>query len=179
MEKIIVGFSKPSKNIKFPIVSWAIRLIERTPYSHVYIRWYSDSLERDIVYQASGTMVNFVGMNVFSEHAEPVHEFEIECSKETIKKTKQFAIDKAGYPYGVKQIVGILFVKIASLFGKKIKNPFADGGRTYVCSELVAEILKEKFGIKIEEDLDAAGPKYVCSAMTEASKTIPSIKKLF
>jgi hypothetical protein len=61
----------------------------------------------------------------------------------------QGAIDKCGSPYGVGQIIGFAPVLFMRIFGKRIKNPFYSGS-SYVCSELVSDIL-------IEIDKEGAG----------------------
>ena len=163
MEEIIIGFSKP-KNNKFPIFSWLIRLIEWTPYSHVYIQWHSDSLERDIIYQASGTMVNFMGSKRFNEHVETLFQYKIKCSSEAKKRVVQKAIDLAGAPYGVKQVFGITLVKLMRFFGKDIVNPFADGSKTWVCSELGMEIITD-LGLSVPVQQENATPRDIKLAL--------------
>lgn len=157
MDTLIIGFSKSKK--KFAIYSWLICWVEGTPFSHAYIRWYSNALQRDIIYQASGTMVNFCGRKVFDEHHRVVEEFQIEVSPEAKQKVVQFAIDNAGVPYGTKAALGIGLVRFMKLFGKTITNPFRDGKTTYVCSELVADILIEALGQKLDQGIDDIGPK--------------------
>lgn len=163
MEKLIIGFSRSKK--KFAIFSWLIRLVDGTKYSHVYIKWYSNKLQREIIYQASGTMVNFVGTSVFLEKNEIIKEYELEISDETSLKVKQFAMDKAGIKYGLKQVLGIGYVKLMYIFGKNVRNPFDDGSHTYVCSELVGEILKEKLNFGMDIDLQTITPKDIDELM--------------
>lgn len=155
MEKLTIGFSKSRK--KFAIYSWIIRLVEGTDFSHVYVKWHSSSLERNITYQASGTTVNFMAQQIFNEHHIPVHEIELTLTADQKKEIVQFAMDNVGVPYGLKAAFGILLVKTASIFGKSIKNPFRDGGGTYFCSELAAKIL-EILGYDLGNDIEHFGP---------------------
>lgn len=157
MKTLVIGFSKP-KNKCFPIFSWAIRFIEQTPYSHVYVRWRSDKLERDLVYQASGTMVNFMEGSRFDNQAETTHKYELEISEYIKLKVVKKAVDNAGAPYGMKQVIGILLVKLARLMGKDIKNPFSDGKATWVCSEIVLDALKE-LGMEMKIHPDNVTPR--------------------
>lgn len=159
MRKLVVGFSKPKSG--FVPFSEAIRWVCRTKFSHTYIKFKSDSFDRVLVYQASGLAVNFVGETRFKEQEVIVAEFEFEVSDSTFNRTMQFAIDRAGVPYGISQIFGILYVKALALFGVKAKNPFPNGNSNYVCSELVAQILKEIIGLEVEQDLDLIDPKEV------------------
>ena len=82
---IRIGFSKP-KGKWFPLMSWVIRLIEQTPYSHVYVEWEARKYKTHIVYQASGTKVNFMNQKIFREQNTVTHEFDFEISEEDIGK---------------------------------------------------------------------------------------------
>lgn len=156
METIYIGFSKSTK--KFAWFSWLIRLVDGTEYSHVYIKFHSNSLERDIIYQASGTQVNFVGTKIFESCNKVVIEYPLDIKEETKKRILQQAIDKAGIPYGIKEIFGLAIIKLYSLFGKKISNPFGNRDITYVCCELVADLLTEQ-GILSIKDIESITPK--------------------
>ena len=50
--ELFIGFSKP-KNHPCPVYSYAIRAFENTPYSHVYIRWYSKYANTWVCFEAS------------------------------------------------------------------------------------------------------------------------------
>lgn len=156
MEQIIVGFSKSTK--KFAWFSWLIRWIDKTEYSHVYIKFYSKSLERDIIYQASGSQVNFVGTKIFLTHNKIISEYSINIDSEIRKKMIQKAIDNSGIPYGIKEVLGLGLVRFSSIFGKKIQNPFRDGANTFVCVELIAQDLKEA-GLLNIEDTESITPR--------------------
>lgn len=121
MRRIVIGFSTTKE---FKPFSWAIRAVLGTPFSHTYIKFKSDKFDRVLVYQASGTMVNFMEEKRVLETHKIIQEFEFEVSDEVYTKTIQFAIDKSGVPYGMSQIFGILYVKALGLFGIKAKNPF-------------------------------------------------------
>lgn len=155
MAKLIIGFSKPKK---FKIISWIIRQTEKTLFSHVYLKFHSDNLDRDIVYQASGRQVNFVGSVMFLRYHESLIEFELEINDNEKQEILKTCIDKAGIPYGRKQLIGLGLVRFLALFGKKIRNPFSDNDTTYICSELIGYILVKYFNFKIE-DLDSTSPK--------------------
>lgn len=158
---IKVGFSKPNKWKPF---SWLIMIGYNIPFDHVYISWNSKKLDRDIVYQASSTMVNFMG-SVFFKNNIVVDEFQIKLSDENYKKMVQFAIDTAGEPYGIKECFGLAYVRICELLGFKVKNPFNADGTTYVCSELVGYILQEYANLKIDNDLADITPLEVYNCL--------------
>lgn len=127
LKRITVGFSKPKSG--FVSFADAIKKVIGSDFSHTYIKFKADSFNRVLIYQASVTAVNFM-------------------AEERFNKTLQFAIDQVGTSYGMSQIFGILYVKALGLFGIKAKNPFPNGSGNYVCSELVAQILKEIIGLR-------------------------------
>lgn len=145
MEKIYIGFSKSKK--KFPIFSWAIRAIECTKYSHVYLRRYSKNIDVEYVYQASGTMVNFMHIDTFKSHSEPLEEFEFEISLDVHKKLIKRCMELAGKPYGLSQIWAILMAKL----GIRKKNKDVNSEYAWICSEIVVEML-DKSGIINKKD---------------------------
>lgn len=153
MANIVIGFSRPKS--KLAIIAHIIRLCEgRTPYSHVYLKWHSESLNRDLIYEAKGSGINFTSPIHFNEHVVVVKEFLIEVSEETKLKIMQYAIDNAREKYGVLQILGIGMVRLLRKLGINVKNPFTAG---MVCSELAGVVLNNFVGVKVEE-LDLAGP---------------------
>ena len=158
MEKIIIGFSRPKKWKPF---AWLIMKGFGTPYDHVYVKFHSESLDRDIIYQASKMMINFMGTVLFNLENIVVAEFEIEISPESKKALMQFAVDNAGKPYSIKEAFGLGLVRICELFGKKIKNPYKEGNSEYVCSILVDYILEKYADIGVKNDFENADPKDV------------------
>lgn len=157
MNTIIIGFSRPKKWMPFAKL---IMFGYGINYDHAYIKIYSKKLDRTLVYQASKSMVNFMGSEVFEEHNIIVNEKTLQVSEDTLNSILKFAIDNAGKPYGIKACLGLAIVRIFELFGRVIKNPFNDKGATYFCSELVCMIL-ERVGIKIPKDADDMSPKDV------------------
>ena len=150
MHTIIIGFSKPKKMI-FPIGSWLIRLWLKTPYSHTYMKFYSESLNREIVYEAVGSGVRFIGLKQWTEHAQ-----EIDCFTVTLKNSNyitlmQYCIDHSGFDYGFMQNIGIF---LADIFRLK-NNPFKKGLN---CSEQIAKILSLE-GYKFDKPFDLITPK--------------------
>jgi len=167
LKKIIIGFSKPRQFFK-PF-SWAIRAIERTSYSHVYIKSHSDSLDIDLIYQASGTQTNFMGIQHFKDHAKTLYEFEADILEEKHKEFMRWAIENSGAKYGMKQPLGILLIKVFNLS----RNPFDNGRKAWVCSELVGFALEKFLDITIEkESLETIGPKGIFEICLKHFKSI-------
>jgi len=167
MKNITIGFSTGHT-----LFARLIRMFEgNVPYSHVFIKFHSDTFERDIIYQASGLQVNFIGAILFATKVKIIKEFKLEVNDQAYKRIMQFAIDNAGTPYGYKQLLGMGIVRIAKLFNKTIKNPFSDGKATYVCSELAGTVL-QSFIIKhdIPLNLETSGPKDLYKFLEKLNK---------
>ena len=156
MQKIKVGFSKPKKWKPF---AWIIMVGYGIPYDHVYISFRSEKYNRTMIYQASKTMVNFMGSELFFKENLIFQDFDIEIKDDLYVNMIKFCIDNAGKPYGFKQCLGMAWVRINEIFGRYIENPFKDKGKTYVCSEMGAYILEEFAGAKIPRDIDDITPK--------------------
>lgn len=157
--KIKIGFSTPINN-PFPVFSWAIKAIYQTEYSHSYLKFRSDRLDRDIIYEAVGVGVRFVGYKLWCEHAKSIKEFELEVTQEQYTELQQFCVDNAGKKYGKLQILGIY---IAKLFRMK-KNIFKNGDSEEVCSEVIAKIMTQ-LGYKFDKDFDLITPKDIYQAL--------------
>jgi len=156
---LTLGFSRP-KHSWLPL-SFIIRKVQNTTYSHVYVVMDSQYLERKIVFQASGFVVNFSSYKRLQEHNEIIKEYKIPITKNTQKQVLQFAFDKAGAPYGMRQILGMGWALLLERLTGKRRNPLDDDGRSYVCSEIVAEILKDYVGLAVNIDTDVITPKDV------------------
>ena len=151
MKKITIGFSRPKK---WNLLSYLIMKVQKTEYSHVYIKFYSSSLDREIIYQASGLQVNFVGSEIFNKNHVTVKTYDLHVDDETYKNALVFAVDKAGISYSMKQlfhILGYMLTGKTSFFNKNL-----DG---YVCSELAAEMLKDELNLPISENLNLIIPR--------------------
>lgn len=147
MNSIIIGFSKPKG--WFEPFSWLIRLFTWCPFSHAYVKYENSYANRNEIYQASGLYVNFIGQTLFESKENVYAEFIIPISDATKLTTVQFAIDKVGSPYGIGQIFGFIWVLLMRLFGKSVKNPFYSTS-SFVCSELVGDILNEIGGTDLD-----------------------------
>lgn len=167
MSKIYIGFSRPKDGFK-PFSS-LIRLMLCTPYSHTYIKFYSETYDRNLIYQESGSQINFISEKAFNEIEIITDEFEIEVTSETKQKTVQYAIDNLGIPYGILQIIGIGYYMLQKRLGKNPdSNIFTDGPMKMVCSELVGRILIE-IGLTINENPDIITPKDIYEFLEKQS----------
>lgn len=153
---VTVGFSRASS--KVAVLSKLIMLFERTNYSHAYIKVRSDSLDRTLIYQATGSGVFFWGEESFLTHSTPVEEYRFSLDDDERRSLLRWCVDNSGKPYGKKQILGFAIQRAFAVLGIKIKNIFADRAQSYICCELVAVALKEK-GFMPQENQDDIGLK--------------------
>jgi hypothetical protein len=150
MTTLRIGFSKPKSF--FPIFSWAIRLFEKTPYSHVFIRWQT-SQGVMICYQASGAQINFMGPYAFNKHMTIVDEFEFNnIPDDSWDNLMRFCLNEVGKDYA---LLGVLFIPFVRLFKLK-SNPFCRGENQQYCAELVTRALAH-VGMKLDVDPDSVG----------------------
>lgn len=151
---IIVGFSTPRKNMLLP---WLIRKAEKTDFSHVYVKIYDQRINRWMVYEAGGLIVHCSPQDTFYSKNKVIAEFTIDCTAEQEIEVLTAATDALALPYGMKQLLGLAWVRLCRMFGYRTTNPLADGRLTYVCSEyggLIIDIL----GYEVK-DLDQVTPK--------------------
>lgn len=163
MRKVTVGFSRSTK--PFAIGSLLIRWYMGTPYSHVYMKFDSPSMNRSLIYEAVGVGVRFIGLERWKNHALEVDSFELEVSEENYKKIMQFCIDQSGIEYGFWQNLGIIIANIC----KKSNNSLTDGEN---CSEAIGEILKLE-GFEIHKDLNLLTPKDIHEILSTKLQSHP------
>lgn len=152
MRPIIIGFSR--SKLKFPIYSLLIQAFEGTDYSHVYLKWRTNSGVW-VVYEASGRAVKFVSHDVFDERSEVVSEFTTYIDDHQYNRMLEFCFRNAGRDYGILQAIGIGLARILNLD----YNPLSRGKSHQICSETVLYFLKEVLGLEVSLKEDMAGPR--------------------
>lgn len=168
---ITIGFSKPKTWKPF---AWLIMVGYGIPFDHVYVKIDFPKIGTTAIYQASGTMVNFMAQDVFFANNVTLHEFVIPLDDNSRANLMKFCIDNAGKPYGIKECFGLAWVRLNALVGRKIANPFKADGSTYVCSELAAYILNNFTKTNISGDLADATPLEVYNTLLAGSNGTPN-----
>ena len=153
---MIVGFSRP---LTFKPFAEVIMLADRTNFSHTYIKLYSQKLDCTFIFQASGSNVNIMNSEVFEAHNKIVEEIAIPISEETRLQILKFAFQQLGKPYSLKQILGITIFRLASLVGIRLRNLFADDDESFVCSELVGDVIRKFINPTYDPNLEIISPK--------------------
>lgn len=154
MAQIKMGLSRRSR---FNLISSLIMLVQRTYFSHAYIKIPLIPFDREMIFQASGIAVNFEALSVFNSKEIVVAEYIFEITDECLQKTIQFALDQSGKPYGILEFIGLGCMSILQIFGYKISNPFSTN-KSYVCSTLVATILSD-MGDTLPIEASSISPK--------------------
>lgn len=171
MPTLTIGFSR-SKSWFRPI-GWFIGIVNKLKIegelaSHTFGEFKSESLERDLVYEAHGPGVNFVGNIAFEKRAKVLKRFYIPITAAQNKTILQFCVDHSGDPYARLQLVGILWVKfVYKLTGKKVKNPFTKG---QICTETIIRLL-QLLDIEMQVDPDVADLNDVYKALEKHCAT--------
>lgn len=138
--KVTVGFSKHKG---FAPLSWLIIWGEKVPFSHTYFKLRQEKLDRVLIYEATGRGVNFINETRWLENNEIVQEMELDIPDINKQNFYRKAIDNLGTPYGYKQLLGLVLVRLLNLVNIKIQNPFSDGNKTNICLELLAEMFRD------------------------------------
>lgn len=148
LRQLIVEFTIPKSGFK-PL-SWLIRLISwewwkgvewvNVP-SHVRIRFFDKKHQVWWVYEASGSMLKFIGYDYISGQTKVIKEYPIWVDADTKLQFIRHVNKNTGKPYGKLQLIGLGVVKFMKVFGVRVKNPLADGGKTQICTEAISLLL--------------------------------------
>jgi len=151
MKRIDIGFSKSKK---FSLFSYITRVFDRTKFSHVFVTIHSKNLTVDnqLIYHADKLSVHFLSKKNFKVKNKIVRQYTFFIKDQSYYSLMNYAVDHAGKPYGFLQLFGLLIVKCVGKVGFKMTNPFGEG--TYICTELVAEILENYLDIGLRKELN-------------------------
>jgi len=151
-----IQFTRPNR--WFQPLSWLIRKVQGTPYSHVRLAWNGVGGKVPVIYEASGRSLKFIGpIAAKNLNVKIVDSFKFNIDNNQYRSLVELCINYANVDYGKKQLIGIGLVHS---FGLN-HNPFADGRRSQVCSEVVGHFLEKILGWDLGVNLDIAGPKEI------------------
>lgn len=146
MAKIYIGASYPKK---FKIGAYAIAKWSSVNYSHVFIRFESDTMP-GTVYHAAHGMVHFRSTDNFLKENDIIKEFYINVTDDVRKQILIECVNLAGEKYGYLELVKIFVTDIADSLNIKLCTKNSKG---YICSELVGKIIVEKLGYTFDKPL--------------------------
>lgn len=156
MKNIIIGFSHPAK---FSLHAWLIEKIDGAPFDHAYLKFHSDTYNRDIIYQSNWRGVEFIGAILWSSTTTPVQEFPMQVSDDNYTKMMQFCIDNSGISYSYLGVLGEGIRELAAKFGWSINNPFNQTQTTEFCSQIVTNCLNIADPTQFNLNADNISPK--------------------
>lgn len=161
---IVIGFSK-SKS-KWMVLSTIIQLVEKRPFSHVYIRIPDALTGFPLVYQASHGMVNICKFVSFSQVNDIIEEYELDISDNMKLSIWNFMLNRLGVTYSFSQLFWIAVKKCCGY--EKLKINGDDG---FICSELIAEVCKQS-GVQMSEELDYMTPSDLQKIISKCGRLI-------
>jgi hypothetical protein len=113
MENITIGFSKRNKFTS--ISDWFINLHKNAPYNCMYVKFYSESLNRTLVYEAVDKGVRFVGNKVWEDYANEISSYTISIKKCNQIRLLQFCADNAGINCTYRERLGFFIMSVFKL----------------------------------------------------------------
>jgi len=137
---LVIGFSHPKK---FSLHGELIEKIDNAPFDHTYIKFYSQELDRTIIYQSNWRGVGFIGEPLFLSTTQPIYEFQLEIDDQKFISLKQYYVDNVGIPYSLLGVLLLGIDEILSKFKININNLLRDKLSSAFCSEIVYRCLNE------------------------------------
>lgn len=151
MKTMYLGFSTASA---WKPASAAIRWWWGVPYSHVYLRW-STPWGFDEILEAASSHIGMVEQRTWSHKNKMIKEVPFNITHEKWNRVMREIRSRTGTPYGYGQFLQIALCELLKLD----KNPWGDGKRTYVCSEVAIDFLTIVGADVSSLDRDRVSPK--------------------
>ena len=171
---ISICFTRPKS--KWAVLSYLIRWVCNSEYSHVSLKYDSTWLDRSVYFEARGLNTHFTSAKDFESQESVLHEYEIVCSAEFEKKALQFCFDNTNVGYAVIDLFVLPIVILAKRLGfKKFKNFVAYGASKEICSKLIAFLIAVVFLEDVTDDLETVTPPDVLN-FCEAWKLAKRLK---
>ena len=170
---VAIGFSRPKK---WKVFSWLIMAVERTNYSHSFVTWKDENIQRRKIFEAVGAGVRIIGNILFKQKAEITEIYNFKVSEEVVIWLEQYAHDQSGKPYGYKHVIGLLLMRIYSAFGFKIANPFKDGDYSQICVEAGAYVLEKGLGVDLPGNVEDYGLREYRALVAKYGDALPCEK---
>jgi hypothetical protein len=134
---ITVGFSTARNDLM--LFARGIELIEKRPFSHVFIKYIDPNSGIEMVFQASHGMVNHMSLARFESSNTIIKMYDLDFNQDQFNKFYIFMLLKLGTPYGWLTIASIFISKIF-----RINCVLTKGLTTEICSQLGAEVCRIK-----------------------------------
>jgi hypothetical protein len=132
----------PSINICFSTtdgyLSRWIRWVTRSPVSHALLTFYSQTLDKVMVMEATGKGFNLIPWNRWAKKNQLVARFALDVPRDKELEALHRIADKLGAEYDTVSLFGFFFRR----WKKRGANPLDDPTKL-ICSEAVARFLQE------------------------------------
>lgn len=173
MREISIGFSTRKK---WALGSWLIRKVEKTEFSHTFISWKDEEIDRRKIFEAIGSGVRLIGNVVFKQKAKVIDLYDFEVPEEVFFWIEQYTHDQSGKPFGYKHIYGLFVMRIFGAFGVKIKNPYKDGDYSQICVESGAYIIEKGLKVDLPGDIEDYGLREYFDFVSKYGNKVPKEK---
>lgn len=129
--KVYIGFSTHSG-----IFSKLIRSFTNSEISHAFLLL--DDKIGQVVVQAAGLKVHATCYDKFREENFNIKLYPVDIPLYKIN----WLFRQTGKKYGMLELLGYLIILLGRKVGLKLPNMFGDGYKTFVCSELIANLFE-------------------------------------
>ena len=136
----------------------------RKTWSHVYLRYVSETTGQSIVAESSQGESHKVTLDNWLVRNKRIIEIEIEIEREDFKNILTLINSSLQTKYSKKNILGILFYDLGF---KKFAKRFSDGKKGLICSEEVAYVLLI-LGLKFDRPIDFVRPDQIIKKLEES-----------
>jgi hypothetical protein len=161
--KVCVGFSTHCG-----LFSKLIRLFTNSEVSHAYLL--VDQPIGQTIIQASGLKLHATCYELFKKENLNIKLYEVDIPLYKVK----WVFRQTGKRYGMWELLGYLIVLLGRKFGLSLPNLFSDGYKTFICSELIANLFELDAETTTPQDLLEYCEKYYGTNNTQENTELGS-----
>ena len=147
MKDITVGFSK---------------------FKYIYLRWYSENLNRDIIYRVGNSKIEYLG-RIRAQKLIRTKEFGLKVSEEIFNRSVNYAMDYAEISLSKRERLGGLLMRFLRVIRIKIRNPFRKDIPATQAGQLMYPLLSEVINERVYDFLKYATIKDIYGLMQKRS----------
>jgi len=157
--QLLVGFSSAKK---WHWTTWLVKLVEGTPFSHVYIRVIDG--DSDAVCNIAPDEKQFLPYNEFISYNNIIREFPLTFNQshlnEILPKLKPNSL-----PYNFGKIISIGISRLLGKHAIRLSKYLWNRHKGIICTELTVAVLLAA-GYSIDIDLHKSGPKKIFEVLS-------------
>ena len=161
----VVGASRPKSSGLMSIPVHAHMFFEKVNFSHIHMEFPAGLFTNETVYfEARNGQVNFVNEDTFLKKTEVVRRYMVYCNEAEVADIIDFCWRYCGINYGYGQLAGAVISQVMEYANFELKNLFADGMQTEICSSVATRLL-HLCGVETIGDVESKTPKEVVSIL--------------